>query len=302
MGHNRNIMMNVNWLDERKEMLAWIAAGVCLLPLCLIATFPYTALHLRLLAEVHRTTGMEVRVTDWTVGFPLGFEWRNVTFAQPDWGAIQLAFLQANVEIVKALGGKFGLDITGQIDEEATTAGLARVTFTASSFSLTGPVMIKGQLQQIDLSKLFRRYVSHGVLNGNFSHRVDLSQATGGMVKGDGTWKAEVRDLAVEQIPVGNGQTLSLAFSKISAGLVCQDVICDVTELKGEGIDGSFTGEGQITIQEPMRNSQLALTITAVPGAGFVSKAATLGIPPVPPGVPMTVRIIGTLAQARIAL
>lgn len=302
MGDNRNIMMNAKWLVERKELLAWIAGGVCLLPLCLIATFPYTALHLRLLAELNRATGMEVRVSDWTVGWPLGLEWRNVTLSKPDWGPIQLAFLQAKVEIVKALSGKLGLDIAGQIDEGAPAAGLARATLTASSFSLAGPVTVKGQFQQLDLSKVLRRYVSHGVLNGDFSHRVDWSQATAGMVKGDGTWKAEVKDLTVEQIPVGTGKTLSLTFSKVSAGLVCQDVICDVTELKGEGIDGSFTGEGKITIQQPMRNSQLALAVTVVPGAGFASKAATLGIPSLPPGVPMSVKIIGTLAQARIAL
>jgi type II secretion system protein N len=295
-------MMDVNWLDERKEIVAWIAAGVCFLPLCLLATFPYTALHQRLLAELNRATDMEVRVADWSVGLPLGLEWRNVTFSKSDWGPIHLAFLQAKVEPMKALGGKLGLDIAGQIDEETPTTGVAKGTVTAPLFALTGPVTVKGQLQQIDLSKVLRRYVSRGVLNGDFSHHIDLSQATAGMVKGDGIWKAEVRDLAIEQIPVGNGQTLSLAFSRITAGLMCQDIVCDVTELKGDGIDGSFTGEGKITIQRPMRNSQLALTVTLVPGAGFVSKAAMLGIPALPPGTPMTVKILGTLAEARIAL
>ncbi|MGQ0666226.1 MAG: type II secretion system protein GspN [Nitrospiraceae bacterium] len=294
--------MNVKWLDERKEILAWVAAGLCLLALSLMATFPYTALHMRLLAELNRATGMEVRVTDWTAGWPLGLEWRNVTLSKPDWGPIQLAFLQARVGIVKALGGELGLDIVGQLDEGTATAGLARGTLTASSFSLTGPVGVKGQLQQVDLSKVLRRYVSHGVLNGDFSHRVDFSQATAGMGKGNGTWKAEVNDLAVEQIPVGNGRTLSWVFTKVSAGLVCQDSVCDVTELKGDGIDGSFTGEGKITLQLPMQNSQLALAVTVVPGAGFASKAATLGLPPLPPGTPMTVKILGTLAQTRVAL
>lgn len=294
--------MNVNWIEERKEILAWIAAGVCLLPLCLILTFPYTALHLRLMAELNRATGMEIRVTDWTVGWPFGLEWRNVIFSKPDWAPIQLALIQAKVELVKALGGELGLDIAGQLDEGTAAAGFAKGTLTASSFAFSGPVAVKGQLQQVDLSKVLRRYVSHGVLNGDFSHRVDLSQTTAGLVQGNGTWKAEVRDLAVEQIPVGNGQTLSLIFSKISVALVCQDSVCDVTELKGEGIDGSFTGEGKITIQQPIRKSQVALAVTVVPGAGFASKAATLGLPPLPPGTLMTVRIVGPLAQAKIAL
>ena len=295
-------MMNVNWPDERKEILAWVAAGLCLLALTLMATFPYTALHLRLLAELNRATGMEVRVADWTAGLPLGLEWRNITLSKSDWGPIQLAFLQARVGIVKALGGELGLDVVGQLDEGTPTAGLAQGTLTASSFSLAGPVTVKGQLQQVDLSKVFRRYVSHGVLSGDFSLRVDSSQETVGSIRGEGTWKAEVRNLAIEQIPAGNERTMSLAFTRVSAGLVCQDSVCDVTELKGDGIDGSFTGEGKITLQRPMQNSQLAVAVTVVPGAGFASKAAQLGLPSLPPGTPMTVKIVGTLAQTRVTL
>ena len=294
--------MTVKWLDEWKEILGWILGGAGVMMLCLLATFPYGALQARLIAELSRATGMDVRVAAWTVGFPLGLEWRNVTLSKPDWGPIQLAFLQAKVGIMKAVGGGLGLDVVVHLDEASPNAGLARGTLTASSFSLAGPVAVKGQLQQVDLSKVVRRYISRGVLNGDFAHRMDQSQGTGGPIKGEGTWKAEARDLSIEQIPVGNGRTLSLAFTKVSAGLVCRDIVCDITELKGDGIDGSFTGEGRITVQQPMQNSQLALTVTVIPGVGFALKAGTLGLPAPPPGTSMTVKVMGTLAQARIAL
>ena len=67
-------------------------------------------------------------------------------------------------------------------------------------------------------------------------------------------------------------------------------------------MDGSFEGQGQITLQQQLPNSQLALTVTIIPGPGLASKAATLGLPPFPSGTPITVKIVGTLAQARIAL
>ena len=121
-------------------------------------------------------------------------------------------------------------------------------------------------------------------------------------MKGQGTWKAEATDLTIEQIPLGNGRTLSLAFTKVSAGLACRDIVCDVTELNGGGLDGSFTGEGTITLQQPTGDSRLALTVTIIPGAGFASKAGTLGLPTLPVGTPLTVKIVGTLAQAQIAL
>jgi type II secretion system protein N len=295
-------MMNVKWLGDRKEVLAWIAAGLCIFVLCLLATFPYDTLQTRLVSELNRATGIDVRIADWSVDWPLGVEWRQVTLSKPDWAPIQLAVLQADLGLLKALRGGLGLDVVIQLDEASPTTGLAKATLAASSFSLGEPVSVTGRLQQIDLSRVLHRYVTHGVLNGNFSHRIDSGRSAAGVIKGEGTWKADATDLTIDQIPLGNGRTVSLAFTKLSAGLTCRDTVCDVTELKGDGIDGSFTGEGTITLQQPILNSQLALTMTIVPGAGLASKANTLGLPPLPAGSSITVKIVGPLAQARIAL
>ncbi|HWF59314.1 MAG TPA: type II secretion system protein GspN [Nitrospira sp.] len=301
MGADRHIM-TIKWPEAWREILAWTVTGVTILVLCLMATFPYSMLQARIVAELTRATGMEIRVADWTIGLPLGLEWRNVTLSQPNWTPIQLAGLQAKLGVMKALGGTLGLDVVAKLNDTASPTGLAKGTVTASSLSLAGPVTIKGQIQQVDLSKVLRRYVTHGMLNGDFSHRIDSGQTTVTTMKGEGMWTAEATDLVVDQIPLGNGRTLSLTFSKVSAGLACRDLRCDVTQMKGDGIDGSFTGEGHITIQQPMQQSQLNLTVTVIPGHGFASKAGTLGLPSPPPGTPMTVKIIGTLAQARIAL
>lgn len=304
--------MTLKWPEQWKETLAWVGGGVCLLVLCLAATFPYEALHKRILAELNRATGMDIRVGNWTVGLPLGIEWRNVTLAKPDWAPIQLASLRADVGIMQVLNGWLRLDIVihqGELSqgepsrgELSPGGGLAKGTLTASSFSFAEPVSVAGRFQQVDLSKIIRPYVGHGMLNGNFSHRIESAQAVGDRIKGEGTWKAEATDLTIDHIPVGNGRTLSLTFSQASAELVCKDSLCEITGLNGEGPDGSFTGDGKITLQQPIQDSRLALTVTIIPGEGYLSKANTLGLPPLPPGTPITVKIAGTLAQARIAL
>ena len=294
--------MTIKWPEAWGAILAWVGAGLCILMICILATFPYGMLHARLVAELKRASGMDVHVTDWTMGLPLNLEWRNITLSKPTITPIELAMLQAKLGVLKALSGTLGLDIIVQLDGTSSRTSLAKGTLTAASFSFAGPVALKGQLQQVDLSKILRRYVTRGTLNGDFSHRVESGQSATAIMTGQGTWSAEATDLVIDQIPVGNGRTLSLAFNSVSAGLSCHDRICDVTNMNGEGIDGSFTGEGQITIQQPIPNSQLALTVTVVPGPGFASKAGTLGLPSPPPGTPMTVKIIGTLAQARIAL
>ncbi|ALA58529.1 type II secretion system protein GspN [Nitrospira moscoviensis] len=290
------------WTGPSKEIAAWIVAGLVVVGLSLLATFPYDALHARILGEARRVTGMDVRVADWAVGVPLGLEWRNVTLSKPPWEPIQLAALDARIGLLKLLTGGVGLDLVVRLDEGSGSSGFAKGALTASSWSFTGPVSVKGEFRQVDLSKLLQRYVRHGLLSGEFTHRVNNGQVSAGSLQGDGTWRATIKDLTVDQIPAGNGRTFSLTFSSLSAGLACKDLVCTVTELKGDGLDGSFTGEGTVTLQQPVHDSQLALTVTVVPGAGFASKATSIGLPPLPPGTPMTVKVAGTLAQARIAL
>lgn len=294
--------MSVNWREQGKELVAWIGGGLCLLLLCTAATFPYQALQTRVVAEVQRATGLDVRVTDWSVSPPLGLEWRTITLSKADWIPIQLAGLQATVDVWEALSGSLGVEFALHLDHASPKTGLATGTVAASSFAMDGPVTIKGQLQQIDLSKVLRQYVTQGRVNGQFSQRVDSLRVPIEAIKGEGTWQAEATDLTVDQIPLGNGRMLSLSFSKVTAGVLCRDRLCTVTQLAGNGIDGSFTAEGTLTLHEPIQNSQLALSITVVPGSGFAAKAGTLGLPALPPGTSLPFKLVGTLAQARIAL
>lgn len=301
MGHDWHIM-TITWLEHWRPILAWGAAGIGIVAVCILATFPYGMLQARLVAELNRATGMEVRVADWSMGIPLSLEWRNVTLSKPNVHPIELAVIQAKLGVFKALVGSLGLDVVIQLDAQSSQTSLAKASVTAPSFSSPGPFAIKGQLQQVDLPTLIRGYVTRGTLNGNFSHRVDSGQSSTDLMKGEGTWAAEATDLVVDQIPVGSGRFLSLTFSSASARVSCRDLLCDVTELKGEGIDGSFTGEGSMTLQQPIANSQLGLTVTVVPGPGFAAKAGSLNLPSPPPGTPITLKIMGTLAQARITL
>jgi len=295
-------MILMKWLTDRKEICTWIAAGAGMFLLSLLATFPFGALQARLLSELNRATGIDARITDWSVAWPLGVEWRHVTLSRPDWIPVQLAFLQAKLGLFKAVGGNLNLDLVVRLDESSSTTGLAKATLSASSFLWEDPISFAGQLQHIDLSQILHQYVGHGILNGTFSHRIESRPSSDGTIKGEGTWTAEAKDVTIDRIPLGNGRTLSLDFANVSAGLACRDAVCDVTELKGEGPDGSFTGEGTITMQQPIQNSRLALNITIVPGSGFASKAAGLGLPSFPIGSPIALKIVGPLAQARIAL
>ncbi|MEQ1795484.1 MAG: type II secretion system protein GspN [Nitrospira sp.] len=285
-----------------KEPVLWTAVGCGLLILSLALTFPYGALEARIIGELQRTTGMQMRAADWGIGFPAAIEWRQMTVTKSDWPPFQLGLVRAQVGLWRLLTGGVALDVAAQMDEKASTQGLAKATVAAPSWSMTGRVSLSGKIQQLDLSKLLRPYVTHGTLTGEFTQVLDRTASSASPSFGEGTWKADAKDLLMDQIPAGNGRTLSLAFSALTIGLVCHEQACDVTDLKGEGIDGSFSGQGKITLQQPIQQSQLALSVTVIPGVGFTGKAAGLGIPPLPPGTPFTFKVVGTFAQARIAL
>ena len=133
-------------------------------------------------------------------------------------------------------------------------------------------------------------------------HRWDNAQGVNDALKGEGNVKVEIKDLVVERIPVGASSIPSLTFGFIQAALACRDAACDVTELKGDGVDGSFTAQGRMTLRQPLHQSLLDLTVTVVPGAGFAQKAASLSLPPFQPGIPMTFKLVGPIMNARVAL
>lgn len=298
------MMERLAWpgLPAIKEPVGWgLAALLCFL-LFLFITFPYDHLQARVLAEITRSTALEVRAADWSSALPLGFEWRDVVLAGPV-SATPIESLRASIGLLPAMVGRVAIDYAVQWPGAVQTgAGRANGSLTARSWSFQGPIAIKGHLQQVELASMLKPYVSRGVLQGDFSQRMELSQGTTPLLKGEGLWKAEVKDLVLERIPAGAAAIPSFTFSRITAIVNCHDATCDVSELKGDGIDGSFSVTGRVTVQQPIQQSQLDLTVTLLPGAGFAQKSAGLGLPPFQPGTQFTVKLAGPIQQPRVIL
>jgi type II secretion system protein N len=154
----------------------------------------------------------------------------------------------------------------------------------------------------MDLATIMKPYVSRGTVQGDFMHRWDTAQGAHAALKGEGTVKIEIKDLVLDRMAAGPSSIPSLTFSRIQAAMACRDAACDVTEVKGDGVDGSFTAQGRMMLRQPLQQSILDLTVTVVPGAGFAQKAASLSLPPFQPGTPLTFKLVGPIANARVAL
>jgi type II secretion system protein N len=285
-----------------KGPLGWGLASLACFIVFLFLTFPYGPLQNRLLSELNRASGWEVRATDWSVGLPAVIEWRDVVLAGPTIGAIPVEAVRATIGVFQAFGGRLVLDYAVQLPGVAQAGdGRATGSLTAASWSLRGPVVVKGHLQQMDLAAVLKPYVTRGMVQGDFMHRWDSAQGDNAALKGEGTAKLEIKDLVVERIVGGTSSIPSLTFGRIQAALACRDAACDVTELKGDGVDGSFTAQGRVTLRQPLQQSLLDLTVTVVPGAGFAQKAASLSLPPFQPGTPLTFKLVGPITNARVA-
>ena len=286
-----------------KGPLGWGLASLAGFIVFLFLTFPYGPLQNRLLSELNRASGWEVRAADWSVGLPAVIEWRDVVLAGPTIGAIPVEAVRATIGVFQAFLGRLVLDYAVQLPGVAQAGdGRATGSLTAASWSLRGPVVVKGHLQQMDLAAVLKPYVTRGMVQGDFMHRWDSAQGDNAALKGEGTAKVDIKDLVVERIAGGTSSIPPLMFGRIQAALACRDAACDVTELKGDGVDGSFTAQGRVTLRQPLQQSLLDLTITVVPGAGFAQKAASLSLPPFQPGTPLTFKLVGPIMNARVAL
>ncbi|MEO5955966.1 MAG: type II secretion system protein GspN, partial [Nitrospiraceae bacterium] len=218
-------------------------------------------------------------------------------------GAIPLEAVRTTIGVFQALFGRLVIDYAVQLPGAAQVgAGRATGSLTAASWGLRGPVSVKGHLQQMDLATVLKPHLSRGIAQGDFTHQWDSTQGATAAIKGDGTVKVEIKDLVVDRIAAGATATSSLTFDRIQASIACHDGVCDVTELKGDGADGSFTAQGQVTLRQPLQQSLLDLTVTVIPGLGFAQKAASLSLPPFQPGTSLTFKLVGPIINARVAL
>ena len=290
-------------LTLKKEPLLWVGGGLASLLFFLFLTFPFGTLQARVLSELIRATGWEIRAAEWSPALPLAVEWRDLTWTKPGGASIPVQLMRLNVGLLGLLMGQQTVDALVQFPG-AAQSGTARATGTvsASSWSFVGPVSLKAHAQQLDLGAVIKPYVARGLLQADVVQRWENRGKDGIAFKGDGSWKAEVKDLVLERIPVGPSAIPSLNFSRVTAAMSCHDTICNITDFKADGPDGTITAQGRLVLQDSVQSSTLELTVTVLAGAGWAQKAGNLPIPPLPPGTPLTIKLGGSVANPKLTL
>ena len=287
----------------KKEPLAWAVGALASLLFFLFLTFPFGTLQARVLSEFIRATGWDIRAAEWSPGLPLAVEWRDLTWTKPGGASIPVQVMRLNVGIFGLLMGHQAVDGVVQFPGGGQPGtGRATGTVNASSWSFVGPLSLKAHAHQVDLATVIKPYVTRGLLQADVTQRWENRGKDGIAFKGDGSWKAEIKDLVLERIPLGPAAIPSLNFSRVTAALTCHDAVCDITDFKGDGPDGTITAQGRLLLRQPVQASLLEVTVTVLAGAGWAQKAGNLPIPPLPPGTPLTVKLGGPVANPKLTL
>ncbi len=300
------MMERLAWLkafEVRKEPLLWALGGIASFVGFFLLTFPYGSLESRTLSEIRQATGWDIRASEWSRGFPVAVEWNSVSLTRPGAPLIQLESMRLSIPLLVQLFGQRSVEASMRFPGNSP-AGAGRLSgvVTGSSWTFQGPMTLTGRAHQIDLAQVVRPYVTRGLFDATVAQRWVGTSSGGIEFKGDGTWKTEIKDLLLEHVPVGSGTLPTLAFSRITLALTCRDALCDVSEFKGDGPDGSVTGQGRVALRYPLQLSSLDLTFTVVTGSGWAQKSAGLPIPPLPPGTPLTLKLVGSVANPRLSV
>ena len=290
-------------LTPKKEPLAWALGGLASFLLFLFLTFPFGPLQARILSELVRATGGEIRAAEWSPGIPIAVEWRDVTWTKPGSASIPIQLMRFKLGVLDLLMGQKAVDALVQFPGGGQAgAGKATGTVSSASWSFLGPVSFKGHVQQVDLTTVAKPFVTKGLLQADVIQRWENRGKEGIAFKGDGSWKAEIRELVLDRIPVGPVSIPSLSFSRVTATVTCRDAICEIVDFKGDGPDGTVTAQGRLVLQQPVQSSPLDLTVTVMAGAGWAQKAGNLPIPPLAPGTPLTFKLAGPVANPKLTL
>lgn len=300
------IMTRLSWpttLTLKKEPLAWALGGLGSFLLFLYFTFPFGPLQVRILSELTRATGGEIRAADWSPGIPLGVEWRDVIWTKPGSASIPIQLMRFKLGVLDLFMGQKAVDALIQFPGSGPAGpGKATGSVSAASWSFVGPVSFKGHVQQIDLATVAKPFVTKGLLQADVIQRWENRGKEGIAFKGDGSWKAEIKELVLDRIPIGPVAIPSLSFSRVVATMTCRETVCEIIDFKGDGPDGTITAQGRLQLQQPLQSSTLDLTVTAVAGAGWAQKAGNLPIPPLAPGTPLTFKLAGPVANPKLTL
>ncbi len=285
-----------------RAALGWALYTIAALGVFLALTFPYAQLQARLLDEMARSTGLEVRADRWEPLLPLGIAWRDVSATAPGLPRFGADLVSVHTELWSLVQGPAILHGQMRIQGPQGAGGLITGRLALDRRSPQGPGRLTGSVEQLHLPALSLPLIKQGTLRGTFDQRWTQLASPSEFLRGQGDWQAEVSGLDLEQVPIGPLTLPSVTFTNLKARLHCQDGTCRIEGLQGDGPDGTVSGEGVLTVREPLSDSRLILSLSLTVAETYKRRVPVAALIQGPPGAPVKVTLTGPLTRLQATL
>ncbi len=299
-----SLPLSFDWLEGlggRRTLLYAFYTGVLFL-IFLVANFPHHALVQRFLKSVNlQDQGMRLEVRDTRFAWWRGYELQGVKLASTD--PDRLPFMEASSIFVRP-----GLDglLRGQLSSAHVVGlmygGAVDGTVTAGGGMQRAIVAIDGlQLQRYPLASSF---LQEGTVAGLLSGAITVENRGGDASETRAAGELDLDEASLTDAKVSVIALPALHFDKAVLKFSMQGGRLDVQELNANGPELRLSLSGQVALREPIYDSVLNLTLTALPGPNSpeeVKNLLTLLPPPAKGAKPDAPHAIsGTLARPRI--
>lgn len=286
------------WGLRLRTIGLWTLVGLVLLVVFTLATFPYEALHTRLIAELSRQTGAAVHVDTKRSLRPLGIEWIGVRLSREDRALFTVGRVTGSISLSHALQGKPVVLLSLWLDAKGSEPPLT-ATITFADWSFQRALTAEGAAERVDLHQLMGPPMRGG--RAKLSFHFDAPRADAPTVF-DGKVEVDIADLAVEQIAQQGVRVPEWGFATARAVVQCAQQICTIAEFNGNGSDGSLSATGQVAVGRTPEDSRWDVAVTLTCSQAFSQRTAAVGGFPLPAGTPLRVKLVGPLLRPQVTM
>lgn len=285
------------WPARLRAIVLWGLVCLGLAIFFTILTFPFDALHQRLVAELARQTGLKVQVESRKPVWPLGLEWNGVRFPQGERAGVLIARMRGVISWLDAVQGNPVVLLSVWLDEKSgDPSATAKLRFADWRFERMS--VIDGVATRVDLPKVAGPPVRGGRAKAVWRFEQDAASPTalhGGI-------ELDVTDLSIEQINNQGFKVPEWGFSTVRGKVQCAQGVCRVEEFSGTGPDGSLFAGGQLLLAQSPEESRWDVAVTLTCSQSFAQRSAAVGGFPLPANSPMKVRLVGPLMRPQVSL
>lgn len=278
-----------------KTVLLWTLYAGLMVPIFVLLTFPYEQLQARLLAELSRISGWTIAAERWSLAWPLGLEWRDVSLTPPGSFPVRVDRVRLSLLPASVLQGR--PSIAARIESgEGPDGGRGYVMGQGTLRGWSQPVLVRvtGTAERFDVGRLGLPGMKRGLLKGEFDQRWNES--------GEGKWQIEFTDVQLESIPLGPAVVPLVRFSNLKGRAFCREGLCQVESFYGTGPDGTLSGNGTLGPRIPALQSQVTMSVVLTASPEFAQRTSVNGMTLVSPGLPVTVNLKGPVSNLQLAL